>query len=332
MKWIVTYRAKDGALREECVEAADRAKCVTECRSRGIAPVRIVEGKGRDRARPSRAGGTGDSKRTTARWVAAAALVVVAIGGGVWWWMAREGEPKKTASVQQQGVVKPKGRDGVRHSRGGKAEETAKPSTGAPAVKVNVQDAPSPAAATNEVAGVKTNRRFRVIRKDAGKKKLFHNIADIYISRVVNSKPGNLVVGTLNYDRFEEQFRKALEQPITFDEDDTPEDVAKKQAVIDTRAELKKMLDRGEDIAKVMREAEAEGRRLWEYRRSLHMEIAKAMKEGKFKADDMQDYVDAANLMLKNKGLSPLKYPQFWVNSLRQREAEAAGASEQPGK
>ena len=329
MKWTVTYRAKDGALREECVEAADRAKCVTECRSRGIAPVRIVEG-----GKPGKAGNSGmsgKSGKSGKLWFAiGAALVIVA--GGVWWWMAREGEPKKTASVQQQGVVKPKGRDGVRHSQGGKAEETAKPSTGAPAVKVNVQDAPSPAAATNEVAGVKTNRRFRVIRKDAGKKKLFHNIADIYISRVVNSKPGNLVVGTLNYDRFEEQFRKALEQPITFDEDDTPEDVAKKQAVIDTRAELKKMLDRGEDIAQVMREAEAEGRRLWEYRRSLHMEIAKAMKEGKFKADDMQDYVDAANLMLKDKGLSPLKYPQFWVNSLRQREAEAAGASEQPGK
>ena len=331
MKWTVTYRAKDGALREECVEAADRAKCVTECRSRGIAPVRIVEGKGRDGARPSRAGGTGDSKRTTARWVAAAALVVVAIGGGVWWWMAREGEPKKTASVQQQGVVKPKGRDGVRPSP--KVADGKAPAGMAPAAPVNGRDASSTdVAVTNAVAGVKTNRRFRVIRKDAGKKKLFHNIADIYISRVVNSKPGNLVVGTLNYDRFEEQFRKALEQPITFDEDDTPEDVAKKQAVIDTRAELKKMLDRGEDIAKVMREAEAEGRRLWEYRRSLHLEIAKAMKEGKFKADDMQDYVDAANLMLKDKGLSPLKYPQFWVNSLRQREAEAAGASEQPGK
>ena len=326
----MTYRAKDGALREECVEAADRAKCVTECRSRGIAPVRIVEG-----GKPGKAGNSGmsgKSGKSGKLWFAiGAALVIVA--GGVWWWFGGRGATALPAEGPEKAKVeKPKGRDGVRHSQGGKAEETAKPSTGAPAVKVNVQDVPSPGVATNEVAGVKTNRRFRVIRKDAGKKKLFHNIADIYISRVVNSKPGNLVVGTLNYDRFEEQFRKALEQPITFDEDDTPEDVAKKQAVIDTRAELKKMLDRGEDIAKVMREAEAEGRRLWEYRRSLHLEIAKAMKEGKFKADDMQDYVDAANLMLKDKGLSPLKYPQFWVNSLRQREAEAAGASEQPGK
>ena len=325
----MTYRAKDGALREECVEAADRAKCVTECRSRGIAPVRLVEG-----GKPGKAGNSGmsgKSGKSGKLWFAiGAALVIVA--GGVWWWFSARSVIAPYQAPAKAKVEKPKGRDGVRPSQSEKAEETAKPSTGAPAVKVNVQDAPSPGVATNEVAGVKTNRRFRVIRKDAGKKKLFHNIADIYISRVVNSKPGNLVVGTLNYDRFEEQFKKALEQPITFDEDDTPEDVAKKQAVIDTRAELKKMLDRGEDIAKVMREAEAEGRRLWEYRRSLHMEIAKAMKEGKFKADDMQDYVDAANLMLKDKGLSPLKYPQFWVNSLRQREAEAAGASEQPGK
>ena len=30
MTFTVTYRAKDGALREECVEAASRAECVAE--------------------------------------------------------------------------------------------------------------------------------------------------------------------------------------------------------------------------------------------------------------------------------------------------------------
>ena len=56
MVFTVTYRAKDGALREERVDAANRAECVAECRKRGIAPTGIMEGgksKGRDGARPS---------------------------------------------------------------------------------------------------------------------------------------------------------------------------------------------------------------------------------------------------------------------------------------
>ena len=44
MTFTVTYRAKDGALREERIEAASRAGCVAECRKRGIAPTKIAEG------------------------------------------------------------------------------------------------------------------------------------------------------------------------------------------------------------------------------------------------------------------------------------------------
>ena len=63
MTFTVTYRAKDGALREERVEAASRAECVAECRRRGIAPTKIAEGRsgksaaspmGRDKRGPSR--------------------------------------------------------------------------------------------------------------------------------------------------------------------------------------------------------------------------------------------------------------------------------------
>lgn len=327
MNWLVTYRGRDGTLREECIKAADRAGCMAECRRMGIAPTGIREGKDRDKARPSRGGGSKGGKHTTARWVAAV-LIAAAIGGGAWWWMGRGGRDEARPS-QMEKPGKPKAEKPKAEKPKERPKEVAEGREGArTSLDRHVGgNAPAQSAVTNEVTGVKTNKKFRIVRKDEGKKKLFHNIADIYISRVVNSTPGNLVVGTVNYDRFEAQFKKALEQPITIDADDTPEEAAKKQAVIDTRAELKKMLDRGEDIAQVMREAEAEGRRLWAYKRSLQLELAKAMKDGKFKADDMQDYVNAANLMLKENGMAPLKYPQFWVNRMRQQEAEAAGAA-----
>ena len=110
MVFTVTYRAKDGALREERIEAASRAGCMAECRRRGIAPKGIREGgkgKGRDGARPSRVEAGGDGKRTTARWVAAA-VVVAAVAGGAWWLFG--------------------GRDGARPSQ---AEASAKPKAAA---------------------------------------------------------------------------------------------------------------------------------------------------------------------------------------------------------
>ena len=77
MVFTVTYRGKDGALHDEVIDAADRAGCVAECRKRGISPTKIVEGgkgKDRDKRGTSRVGAGGDSKRTTARWVAVAVL------------------------------------------------------------------------------------------------------------------------------------------------------------------------------------------------------------------------------------------------------------------
>ena len=109
MIFIVTYRGKDGALREESVEAADRAGCVAECHKRGISPTKIAEGgkgKGRDKRGTSRVGAAGDNKRTTARWVAAVVLIAAVVGGGVWWWSGR-GVEKPTCS-QQQAVKKTK--------------------------------------------------------------------------------------------------------------------------------------------------------------------------------------------------------------------------------
>ena len=87
MTFTITYRAKNGALREETVEAASRAECVAECRKRGIAPTKITEG---GRASTRAAGTGGNSKRTTGRWVVAA-VVVAAVAGGVWWWIGGRG-------------------------------------------------------------------------------------------------------------------------------------------------------------------------------------------------------------------------------------------------
>lgn len=176
----------------------------------------------------------------------------------------------------------------------------------------------------NVILGPK-NKSFRIVSPNKGEEQLFHTVSDMYISRLVNSKPGNAMIGTMNYDKFKEQFIKSLSMPIVINENDSEEDIMKKQAVIDTRAELKQMLDNGQDIAQIMREAESEMRRLWQYRRSLHLELRDAFRNGNFSHENMQNYIDAANKMLKENGLETLKHPQFWIRRLQIEEIERKG-------
>jgi len=104
MTFTVTYRGADGALREERVEAAGRGECFAQCRARGIAPLSVKEGGGRDKACPFRAGhharpSTQNSQLTTRNGLKAVAYVLsvalaALIGGGLWWWMQRDGDVK----------------------------------------------------------------------------------------------------------------------------------------------------------------------------------------------------------------------------------------------
>lgn len=184
-------------------------------------------------------------------------------------------------------------------------------------------------AQTNETTIVTTNASsiierktgYRVVRSKA--KRVFHTMADVCISRVINAKPGHPIIGTMNYDRFPDLLKKALETPITIDKDDSDEDKELKKAVIETRKELKEAMDRGEDVAQIMRESEQELRRLYQYRANLSKELGAAMRENKYSAKDMQDYVDAANKLLKDNGMAPLKHPQLWIRSLRLQESQS---------
>ena len=100
-------------MREERIDAANRAECVAECRKLGIAPTRIAEGvrSGKSappKSVPSRAAGAGENgKRTTARWVAATVLIAAAVAGGLWWWMAgREVAPPRLEKPKAAKPVK----------------------------------------------------------------------------------------------------------------------------------------------------------------------------------------------------------------------------------
>ncbi len=352
MTFTVTYRAKDGALREERIEAANRAECVAECRRRGIAPTKIAEGqsgksaaspKGRDGARPSHANGQ-DARspsqragRPLSQWLIAVVLIA-AVAGGVWWWVGGRGATALPAEVPAKPKVeKPK---------------TEKPKAKTPAPKPAATPAPRPApfkAKTKpektaeveppEIAQERILAHYSAINpKLVRDHELFKHDSDIMIADVITARPGERLID-LELDRdFDRKFAESLSEPIAPHEKDTDEDRRVKDAVTLTRQILAERMAAGESPAKVIQEARRDLNKIADYRDLLESELHKlADTEDEAYLDS---FVAEANKLLDEYGAFHLKVGKRMRAKVRERTGAqgapetqgAAGAAEVPAE
>ena len=145
-------------------------------------------------------------------------------------------------------------------------------------------------------------------------KPLFKNASDVKIFRLLHTKPGAPLLGTMRYDqRFVNDFLASLKEPVIYDKDDSEEDKRAKIAVQQARRELKAAYDRGEDIVEIMRETEDELHKLAIYKINLQGEVQKALQSGNLTDDEVRDFAQAANILLEEKGLDPIRLPRFYL-------------------
>lgn len=151
---------------------------------------------------------------------------------------------------------------------------------------------------------------------------IFEHRCDNSLAFLLTVRPGDTIVGDAGYDRwFTRAFLESLKTPIIVTKDDTPEQAALKRLVIETKADLKGRLDAGEDIAQIMSETRRELQKLSALKSDLRRELYAMKRDGTMTEENMQDYVDAANKMLADKGIAPLKFgPLIGRNLKRQIE------------
>lgn len=139
---------------------------------------------------------------------------------------------------------------------------------------------------------------------------IFDHQTDNEFAVILTLNPGESLIGgpLLHGNNYEKAFLESLKNPIIVSKDD-PEDVQSlKRAVIETRLELKKAIDNGEDIKKIVEESYAEAQRLSMYKESLRDEIRKAAEDQEMSDQDLDDMIKAANIMLESKGIAPMKF------------------------
>lgn len=144
--------------------------------------------------------------------------------------------------------------------------------------------------------------------------RIFANSADQKIAALLLLEPGEMMIGdasSLFGKGFTRSFLKSIETPIVATENDDEFTVNLKRAVIDTKLELKARYDKGEDIAQLMLKERNELQALGLYREELKEEIHKLARDKSLSEETMQDFINAANKMLGERGGKPLEMPRF---------------------
>ena len=152
---------------------------------------------------------------------------------------------------------------------------------------------------------------------------IFKDPVDTEIARIISTPQGATVFGSRNYGKkFEELFNKSLQKPIEQDPSDTPYERKLKENVASVKADIAERVRKGEKLTNIFGQADKEIRRLYAYRKSLKDQLKHIATDKKLSAADMGDAVKAANIMLKERGCSPVSESAFVNAHLKMQAAE----------
>lgn len=157
---------------------------------------------------------------------------------------------------------------------------------------------------------------------------IFKNYAENQIYALLSIEPGETLFCTRKYDkRFMDAFKKSLDEKIEILETDSEYDRAAKEAMIETKEDLRKRMEAGEDICALMQETYSEICRLAQYKRDIKKMVQDAIKEkGDMTDNDYNDLFGAANKMLAEKGIAPIRNTVLMKKNIKLHYQQKKGA------
>ena len=302
MKFTISYRGADGALCDEVVEATGRAECFAQCKARGITPVKVREGAS-VRSGNNKSSGSPNVKTMWKAAVLVAAVLCVA--GGVWWFSTRSGteqsksarkkpSPSKTVQTESHhaeealSVKKPKGTHGV--------------VTNAVAISVpgktagNVPEQPVfPSAITNtpDIPPLPPQT--------------FSNASDQVMAMIASADASGAIPPLPISRDIEAEFLASLKQEIVILDTDDEQTRALKQAVKETREEMKRLVDSGLTVAQVLAEHQKLANENAKVRNEAMLELKQMLDSGDI--EGAQKYKRKINIALQQMGIAELSIP-----------------------
>lgn len=299
MEFTVTYRLPNGHRTQTVIEAENRGDCIAKCNAKGISPIRLDIGATKKKT----------SHPSPSKIFLIAASVMTIVGVAVWFFLSGETPKVEKPAPEKPKIVKPK-----------PPKEVKRVAVETPKVEKKLPKWKYPVERTNELNAVELRKWRAMHRPPPGytnttslteappKYAIFKHRSENEIAALLTMTPGETLVGTPVYTkRFTDDFLKSLETPIIATEEDSPEDAELKRAMVETKIELKERMDAGEDLGQILLDTRREYQDLARYKFMLQNEINEIKKNPDATIQDVENFVTAANQLLEQKGIAPIK-------------------------
>lgn len=147
----------------------------------------------------------------------------------------------------------------------------------------------------------------------------FRHRCELNIATLLTIEPGDMIFTTPRIDeKYRKNFLDALMDPIKILDTDTEEQKAIKKAVEEEKHEIAKRIRNGEDLADILGAAYDEARRLAFFKRDVNDMVKKMVRDGEISTEQQVDeFCDAANKMLAEKGIAPVTQRAFLKRKLK---------------
>lgn len=310
MKWTVTYRSKTGAILNDVFEAENRQDLFSQLSAKGINAIRVNATTDKTpRVCPLAIGRTG-----LAVFLGAVALAV--IGVCVFVFVPDDDKPS-TPKEQDKGKIA--------SVETAKRVASAKPEVASKPVEDDVKRTKT---YIDENGVERYPGGARVPRKNPNKARFPDRRAvkwafdsEEQISALIDMEPGDIVAGEVEFgDQFVIDFQNSLTNNIVIADSDDEYSRRLKEGVVAAKQDLKDAMDRGEDIAKIVTDTRKEMRSLFEYKSMIEEQISSISSSGEYSDEEVSDFVEAANKMLGDRGVAPIKMPRLILNKFKHRK------------
>lgn len=153
-----------------------------------------------------------------------------------------------------------------------------------------------------------TNRPPRVYGEINGKslfpRPLFKTREENHIAGLLTAEPGARCLLSGFMPGEEERYLKSLDEPVMFEEVDTPDERATKEFMIEVKKELKERVAAGEKITDIVQELRDERNEYAKLKDKLTQQFALLQNEGS--VEEIMQFYEEANGILAEYGMQPL--------------------------
>lgn len=245
-------------------------------------------------------------KPSPVRGIVAGVVTIIVLGVACYFIFGTNSQTAKQGADKDRGRIKE-----VTPARAKKADalpevkkEAAKVAVAQPAVS-NAEEVAVAKPKPRRNVKTTTNRIHRVKSPYAIFKHRYQNELAAYMTVA----PGTMMVGRPHYtSKFVKEVVETMSLPIEDEPTDTPEQKALRQEMRTVMKSLQAEVDAGRDVREIFTQTREELQKLGEYRQEIENEVKKSYRNKEISDQDVEDIIDAANIMLEKKGIAPLKF------------------------